>query len=330
MRVGHRVDNSSRGIFCFILNGMGADFRLAIRMLAKRPVFTTSVIGLVALGLAINTLVFSLANAVFFRPLPVREPERLVRLVTVRAPLGPRSTFYYEEYESWKREVSAFSDLIAWSEQDMFLATGETTERARAHFVTGNFFSALGTQPAAGRLLTPADQDARAGVPPAVLSHPYWLRRFGGDKSVLGAAMALDRHRVQIVGVTPEGFNGISLETSPDIRLPVGWLRTLQPNLFENRIVCEVAGRLKPGVGMEAVRRHAESVWRVSWQKENPSDPGLPGRFELEPAARGISRLRPQFGAVLGLVLSGVLLLMTLISANVAGLTLTGLAGRRV
>ncbi len=307
---------------------MWSDLRLAARLLWRTPLFTAGVIVLLAFGLAANTVIFSLLDALLLRPLPVRDPDRLVRLVTVRPPLGARSVFLYEEYEAWKKHVSGFQDLLAWSELDMFAAADEGAQRARVHFVTENFFTALGTAPAVGRLLTPEDQQLTAGTAPVVLSYPYWKRRFAGEPGVVGRTIALDGHKVLIVGVTAKGFNGLTVETSPDLRAPIGWLRSLRPNLFENKIDCEVAARLRAGIGREAVRQQAEATWRSNWKQLNGTDPGLPGSFDLEPAARGISRMRSQFSGVLWLLMGGVALLMLIVCANVAGLLMARTASR--
>ena len=305
------------------------DLRFAVRLLAKNPLFTIGVIGLLAAGIAANTVIFSLVDALLLRPLPVRDPERLVRLVRIRPPLAPTSEFLYEEYELWKKQVAGFEDLLAWSEHDMFIAAGESTERSRVHFVSDGFFDALGVKPALGRLLSPDDVTPQAGVAPAVLSFPYWQRRFGGDAGVVGRTVTVEGHKSIVVGVTPKNFNGMSVETSPDVRIPVGWLRTLRPNLYENRIECEVAARLRAGVSPEAVRQEAESIWLSGWPERNKIDPGGAGGFAFEPASRGISRMRTQFGGVLWLLMGCAGLLALMVCANVAGLLMARTAGRQ-
>ena len=307
---------------------MWADLRFATRLLSKSPLFTAGVITLLAFGVAANTVIFKLVDALLISHFPVRDPERLVRLVTIRSPLPPHSEFLYEEYGAWKKRVSGFQDLLAWSEHDMFVTAGEVTERARVHFVTDNFFSTLGTAPALGRLLAPEDQQLTIGTAPVVLSYPYWKRRFAGNAGVVGRTIVLDGHKVLIVGVTAKGFNGLTVETGPDLRAPVGWLRSLRPNLYENKIFCEVVGRLRAGVGVEAVRQEAETIWRSTWKELNGTDPGLPGGFEFEPAARGVSRLRKLFAGVLWLLMGGVALLMLMVCANVAGLLMARATSR--
>ncbi len=305
------------------------NLRFAARLLTKSPLFTIGVIGLLATGIAANTVIFSLVDALLLRPLPVRDPERLVRLVRIRPPLAPTSEFLYEEYEVWKKRVQGFEDVFAWSEHDMFIAVGDATERSRVHFVSDGFFDALGVKPALGRLLSPDDGTPQAGTTPVVLSFPYWQRRFAGDAGVLGRTVTIDGHKAVVVGVTPKGFNGMSVETSPDVRIPVGWLRTLRPNLFENRIQCEVAARLRAGVSPEAVRQEAESIWLNGWPERNKSDPGGAGGFAFEPASRGVSRMRTQFGGVVWLLMGCAGLLALMVCANVAGLLMARTAGRQ-
>src|SRR5258708_39565268 len=103
---------------------MWADLRFAARLLAKSPLFTAGLIALLAFGVAANTVIFSLVDALLLRPLPVRDPERLVRLVIVRWPLLPYSGVLYEEYGTWKKRVSGFQGLLGRSEHEMFVSAG--------------------------------------------------------------------------------------------------------------------------------------------------------------------------------------------------------------
>ena len=183
------------------------DLRFAARLLSKYPLFSIAVIGLLALGIAANTVIFSVVDALLLRPLPVRAPERLVRPVTIRPPLAAYSEFTYEEYETWKKHVSGFEDLFAWSEQDMFVGVGETVERSRIHFVTDNFFTALGVVPLAGRLLAKEDdhpehdRDSSGGAELSILAaeirgrsscggpHGHARRTQTHDRGCLGARL---------------------------------------------------------------------------------------------------------------------------------------------
>jgi predicted permease len=304
---------------------MLADLRFAARLLRKTPHFTAGAVALLACGVAANAVVFSLADALLLRPLPVREPEQLVRLAVIRPPLAVTSNFPETGYEAWKKGVSGFEDVLAWSEADMYAATdiAVAAERLLVHFVTDTFFDALGTAPAFGRLLTPGDHRPDLGVAPVVLSYPYWKRRFAGDAGVVGKTIALDGRKVMIVGVSAKGFNGLQVETGPDLRAPLRWHKILSPEADDYELGLAVAARLRADASMEAARQEAEAIWR------NAGDTTPAERFVLEPAARGISRMRAQFSGVLWLLMGGVALLMTLVCANLAGLLMARTAGRR-
>lgn len=307
---------------------MWHDLRVAARQLARKPLFSAGVIALLALGIAANTVIFSLVDALLLRPLPVRDPERLVRPVHNVPPI-PYSEFTHQEYELWRTRVASFEDVLAWSEAYVFIEAGETPERVRAHFVTDNYFSALGIAPAAGRLLTPEDQRFEIGTAPVVLSHFFWKRRFSSDPNIVGRTISLNGRKILIVGITPKGFNGISVETGPELLAPIGWIRTFGMDLPPDRIDCQVAAYMKPGIDREVARQEAEALWLAAWNELNSDFPGTPGAFELQSATRGISRMRTQFAGVLGLLFGGVAILMLLVSANVAGLLTARLANRR-
>jgi predicted permease len=303
---------------------MWNDLRFAARTLAKSPLFSMGTIGLLAFGLSACIVIFTLADALLLRPLPVREPEGLLRFVSIRPPLPPRGDFRQEEFEAWQEKLSALQELFAWSGIGASITANGVTESARVDFVTANYFSVLGVQPALGTLLTQAE-----GTAPAVLSYPYWQRRFGGDPSVIGRTLEFEGQKVAIVGVSAKGFNGLTLETSPDIRLPLAWMKTLRPSTRFLYFEFEVAGRLRPGIGNEAARQEAESIWAATWKTLEPSETQLNARLELQPVGRGISRLRGQFGGVLWMLLAGVGLLMLIVCANAAGLLLARGSARR-
>lgn len=308
------------------------DVRLAARTLGKSPLFSLGVVGLLAFGMAASIVIFTLVDIVLLRPLPVRDPASLVRFVSIHPPLPPMGDFRLDEFEAWKREAvgSSFSELIAWSTGDATVTIGRgavaASESVRVDFVTDNYFSALGVDAALGTLLTVAE-----GSAPAVLSYPYWQRRFGGDRSVIGQTIEFEGHKVTIVGVTAKGFNGLTLETSPDLRLPAKWMRELRfvaPDVYQY-VGYEVAGRLRPGVSVEAARQQAEQIWTSVRKSDQTGTAMLDAKLELQSAAKGISRLRGPFGGVLWMVLAGVALLLLIVCANAAGLLVTRAAGRQ-
>lgn len=203
------------------LESWGQDLRLAVRSLARRPAFTTSVVLVLALGLGVTTAVYTLLRAVLFEPLPVARPAEL------HAALDPKGEPFLMSAPSVRRlnaHPAVAGGALGYSSQTAAaLRVGDSpAERATAIFVTGNFFSALGVAPAAGRLL--GEDDARPGAPQtvAVLSHAFWQKRFAGDANVVGSVVSLNGVDLTIVGVAAKHFTGIALENRPDLWLPLG------------------------------------------------------------------------------------------------------------
>jgi predicted permease len=221
----------------------------------------------------------------------------------------------------------------------MNLAIGDSTtsERIRAHFVTGTFFSVLGVQALLGRTLTTDDEALTSDTPPVVLSYPFWKRHFHADAGVIGRTILLQGRRSLVVGVMPQTFNGISVETSPDVRIPVTAVTTLSADRYFNkvdRLELELAGRLRRGVTIGRAQAECDSIWRAVTRAAAERSPEqsaseLNSRLELQPMARGVSSLRMQFSNTLVFLMAGAGLLLLMVCANVAGLLLARSAARR-
>jgi predicted permease len=309
------------------------DIRYAARIYRKSPGFALITTLLLALGIAANTIIFSAVDALLLRPLPVTRPEELVRLVQMHPGLGLRSAFSYPFYVAVKDRSETFAGILGQFEMNLALTDGAATERIRAHFVTGNFFSLLGVQAMYGWALTPDDERARSDMPPVVLGYPFWRRRFNADPAVIGRTILLQGHRCVIVGVAPKTFNGISVETSPDLRVPFTFRNTFSSssdseyNAVE-RVEYELAGRLRPGVTIGRAQSECSSLWEAiadPWGRKR-----TPGRgIVLQPMARGVSTLRAQFSNALVFLMTAACLLLLMVCANVAGLLMARSAARR-
>src|SRR5712664_3737203 len=131
------------------------DIRYAMRIHRRYPGFAVVTASMLALGIAVNTMLFSSVDALLLRPLPVSHPEGLVRLVRLRPGLAPQSDFWYQFYVAVRDRRDLFSGVLAQFAMNLAVSDGGTAERARAHFVSGNFFSILGVQALYGRTLTP-------------------------------------------------------------------------------------------------------------------------------------------------------------------------------
>ena len=307
------------------------DLDYAFRLIRKAPLFSFYVIAPLAFGIGLNGAIFLLLDTFLLRPLPVKKPEELVRVVQVIQNLGPRSYYEYDTVAALAQKSTSFTDVFGYADWNAAVRDASGASRVRVQIVTGNFFTALGVQSMYGRILTKQDEFQTAGWPPVVLSHPYWRREFRGDPGVIGRTITLEDRPFTIVGVMPPRFNGIDVETTPDIRAPLiaAGLLSRDPDLNSYRkFEYTLAARLRPGVSMAKAKTETESIVnaatdakaRVATRDEH---------LELEPIARGVSLIRAKFSTSLTLLMSGVGLLLLMICANVGGLLLARASARK-
>src|SRR5262249_20080469 len=221
-----------------------------------------------------------------------------------------------------------------------FRAGASDATRIYVHLVTANYFTALGVQALYGRVLLPEDEKLSSEAIPAVLSYPFWQRYFHGDPKVIGQTASVKGVPIVIVGVLPRGFNGILIETSPEVRVPAAAIRQLVqgPYAAEEFLVYEIAGRLAPGATIAQAKSEVTAAYRRGTEAgRRRRAPGLSNDqiadwanspVELEPLEHGASRLRSQFAgaAVFLAVITG--LLLVLVCASAGGLLMARLAAR--
>jgi hypothetical protein len=236
-------------------------------MWARSPSSTALIVALLALGIGTCTTTFALFDAVLLRPLPVRHPEWLVRMVQQLSHMPARSYFpfvYYQALRDHAKSADVFGETGEYSHFRM--TAPEPAEEITTYAVTPGYFQMLGVRPLLGRVLM-ADDDARnSGTPSAVLSYGFWQRRFRGDPAVVrGEALRINGHRFQIVGVMPRDFNGLSVDTSPDVRIPMRAF-PLVANFKIESAFFEIAGRLKPGVTRTQAQAECLAIWESTME----------------------------------------------------------------
>jgi putative ABC transport system permease protein len=315
---------------------LAQDVRYGARSLLKRPGLIVAATLSLGLGLGANTAIFALVDAVLLRSLPVRDPESLVMV---------RRSWTNPIWEAARERTAPLVEGAAvWSDDRFDLSRGGETDEVDGLFVSGTFFGMLGVEPAVGRLLT-ADDDRRGGGadgPTAVISHRFWQRRYGGDPSVIGRMLLLDRVPVTIVGVTPARFLGPSVGRTFDVAVPVGLGDRLRPgapqSLLDGRSHWWLRAlfRLRPGQTLEGAAAALHSVqpavraatipthWNAEQQARYLIDP-----FVLEPASAGRSELRTQYREPLLLLMAMVGVVLLVACANVANLLLARGEARR-
>ena len=228
------------------------DLRFGVRMLARRPGFTVVAVLSLALGIGANTAIFSLINMLLLRPLPIRQPGQLVALNNAGANRSLFSNFSYPNYEDLRARNDVFTDLFAYRITPLSISHDGINERRWGYEVSGNYFVALGVQPALGRFIS-ADDDRTPGAHPVVvIGHRYWQQSLGGAPDAVGKEVIVNGRRYTIIGVTPPGFLGTEIASAAEFWFPLAMLAQLEVgnNGLNERgaEIVFVQGRLKPEV----------------------------------------------------------------------------------
>ncbi|MGH9850562.1 MAG: ABC transporter permease [Blastocatellia bacterium] len=197
------------------------DLRYGVRMLLKQPGFTLIAITTLALGIGVNTALFSGFN-LLLRPLPVKDPDAVARLEYQGAKRGDR--FSFPDYAHFRAHAQVFSDLIAVQEEEKFLlgekTPGQAPEEIVGNFITENYLVALGGGMRLGRFFAPEENRVAGRDAVVVLSHHFWQRRFAADPEIIGRTLSLNGRSFTVIGVTSPEFVGLRREM-PDIWLPL-------------------------------------------------------------------------------------------------------------
>jgi predicted permease len=197
------------------------DVAHAVRVLLRRPAFTAVAIASLALGIGLNTTLFSVVNAVLLRDTPVREPERLVEVYSSLSDDFPYLTTSYPDYVSIRDGADAFSGLAAHAFVSGILATGGQPTVVTGETVTSNYLDVLGLTPSLGRGFLAEENVGEGQHPVIVLSHGLWQRRFGARADIVGQAVELSGVKYTVVGVGPRGFQGMLPGVEAEFWVPV-------------------------------------------------------------------------------------------------------------
>ncbi len=294
------------------------DLRYGVRMLMKNPGFTLIAIITLALGIGANTALFSIVNAALLRPLPYHQAEQLVMVYTRTAGADARDPVAWPELLDWRAQSQSFAYLSAFTTQSVNLTGRTEPSRVVGGFVSADFFSMLGVEPALGRGFL-ANEDAAGAEKVGVVSYALWRDRFGADPALLGQTLTLNNQLFTVVGVTPTGFRAPYSDV--DVWLPIQYY----PNFSTERKSAnfEVLGRMRTGVALRQAQAEMDTIAaRLATQyPETNKDRGV-NLIGLQSLL--VERLRPSLLALFGA--AGFVLLIA--CANLANLQLSRAIGR--
>ena len=334
------------------------DICFGLRMFRKNPGFTAVAVVTLALGIGANTAIFSLINAIMLRPLPVRDPQRLVILKwsarhwpkthamngwsgcpykasDSKEPSPEGCAFSYPMFEQVRAQNKIFAGVFALVPYPEFgVSIDGVASFANGEFVSGDFFPALGLRPSLGRLLGPVDDKTNTS-PAAVLSYSYWRRQFGGVPSVIGKSIIINNASFIVAGVGPAGFQGLDPGMVDDVWLPLPAETLVSQYVPKNTDAASwtlmVGARLKPGVKAAQAQAVTEAVFRrsVTGGTSPLLTPQDAPHIELAGIGRGLATLRRHFGDPLFLLMAAVGLVLLIACANIASLMLARTAARQ-
>ncbi len=328
------------------------DLRYALRGLLARPLFALVAIGSLALGIGVNTAIFSLFQQVVLQPLPVHAPERLVNLGAPGIKTGSTSNnnaglrddiFSYPMFRDLQAAELPFDGIAAHRYLQVNAAFGQQTRAGIGMLVSGNYFALLGLSPALGRLIGEHDDAAPGAGRVAVLGHRYWRNELGGRADVLGQSIVVNGVPLEIIGVAPAGFDGTTFGTRAELFIPITQRWTVDPNQppdHDNRQSYWVYlfGRLAGGVAIERAeaainQRYAAIINEVELPLHGQLDAARLAEFRakrvvLSPGAQGQSSTLRDARQPLGLLLAVAGLVLLIACLNLANLQLVRGAGR--
>jgi predicted permease len=304
-----------------------------LRNLARAPRVVATLVVTLTMAIGGAGGLFSLLDAVVLRPLPVRDPARLVAVF----PANGEALFGIS-----MPTLAAFAEAQQPLENICGVAQGSTlvvevngrTSPRPSESVTGECTEVLGIEPAAGRLLSPADAPlSGAGAPAVIISYRLWQDEFGGAQDIVGRAIRVEGQPLTVIGVLPYTYRGLNADEAPDIMVPLDTMWRLRGGA--RILALHMVGRMKPGVTLEGARSQLRAAWPHAWQATNPaglspaaSRAGLGENLRVDTLEHGFSTLRYRFAQPLQIAVGLAVLLILLACVNAGALLLARTVSR--
>jgi predicted permease len=311
-----------------LMNHLWQDVRYGWRMLARQPAFTAVAVLTLALGIGANTAIFSVVNGVLLRPLPFRDPSRLVILQVAARKIQPQPIpVSAPDIDDFRRLTRSFEDLSGFSNRRMNLTHGGAVEQLMAARTGAGVFPLLGIRPLYGRTFMP--EEDRPGQTLVVLGYGLWQQRFGGDPGIVGRTITLDRQPYLVIGIMPQDFQfpvrGTAYFEPAQLWVPLA-LTPFDLNHRGDNFNFGVIARLKPAVSLAQAREDANLATQLIRESYPPE---TLNEIKLEAVVTPLGEMVVSGVRTLLLLLGAVVFLLLIACANVSNLLLSRAAQRQ-
>lgn len=299
------------------------DLRHAGRSLRKSPGFSAVAVLSLALGIGVNTAIFTLVNGILLKQLPIPEAARVVQL-EARGKTWTSSGLSYPQFAELRRQTSILSDATGFNTYRAVLEVGNNQQQADLELVTGNYFAFFHAAPVLGRLLEEEDDRVEGAHPVCVLSYAAWQSRLGGDMHVLGRVIRINSRPVQIVGVAGPDFTGAELQKRFDLWLPTAMMQPLTRNPRSNphMVWLSALAKLRPGMTIQQARTRLRAASKGINEVLPKDRANADAVFDCIEASKGFDTFRTRLRQPLTIVMGAVALVLLIACANLTNLLL--------
>ena len=314
------------------MNGLAADLKLALRVLRHHRALALSIVTTLSLAIGAGVSTFAIAEAALITPPPFPEPHRIAMLFTTYTAPSESTERYrwsYQRFRMLQRSLTTTPAVGSYGLASVNLAGSTDAEPINAELVGGGYFDVVGARAARGRLFSSTEDLSPSSDPVSLVSHALWVRRYGGDPSLIGKTIRVNGREVTVIGVMPPGFRGLTGRGELWFPATLAPRLTYPEYLTTNQNFISVVARLAPNASIETLRAELATVG-ANIERALPSESYVPGdRYGATAIPLQEVRVNATTKRAMLVLLGAVGVVLLLACANVSSLLLTHAAGRR-